>query len=86
MLELLWDWGVAAVASDNFTVEPWPFEEHSLHSALLNRLGIPLGELWRLDGLAAGCRAAGRHQFLLTSAPLNVHGGVGSPANALAIL
>lgn len=86
MLELLWDWGVAAVASDTFTVEPWPFEGFSLHSPLLNRLGIPLGELWHLDALAVGCRAAGRYEFLLTSAPLNVPGGVGSPANALAIL
>lgn len=86
MLELLWDWGVAGVASDNFTVEPWPFESFSLHSALLNHLGIPLGELWHLDDLAAACHAAGRHEFLLTSAPLNVPGGVGSSANALAIL
>lgn len=86
MLEFLWDSGVAAVAADNFTLEPFPFRDPWLHSALLNRLGIPIGEFWHLDDLAAGCRRAGRWELLLTSAPLNGPGSAGSPPNALAVL
>ena len=86
MAERLWDWGIAAVASDNPTVEAFPHESYMLHEDLLGRLGIPMGELWLLDELAEACEAAGRYDFFLTSAPLNVHGGKGSPANALAIM
>lgn len=86
MLEYLWDSGVVAVAADNFTLEPFPFRRPWLHSALLNRLGIPIGEFWHLDDLATACAAAARYEFLLTSAPLNGPGTAGSPANALAIL
>lgn len=86
MLAYLWDGGVVAVAADNFTLEPFPFRDPWLHSALLNRLGIPIGEFWHLDALADACHAAGRYEFLLTSAPLNGPGSAGSPANALAIV
>ena len=48
-------------------------------------LGMPIGELWWLDGLAEDCAADGVYEFFFTSAPLNVPGGVGSPPNALAI-
>jgi hypothetical protein len=61
-------------------------EEYVLHAPLLTRLGIPIGELWLLDRLANECHAAGRYEFLITSAPMNLVGGVSSPANALAIL
>jgi kynurenine formamidase len=88
MAAWLWDAGVAAVAADNATLEAWPMrlEEYVLHAPLLSRLGIPIGELWLLDRLAAECQAAGRYEFLVTSAPMNLAGGVSSPANALAIL
>jgi hypothetical protein len=43
------------------------------------------GELWDLDGLAAACAADGRYSALLTVSPLPLVGGVGSPANAIAI-
>jgi hypothetical protein len=48
-------------------------------------LGLPLGELFFLDDLAADCAADGSYEFLLTSAPLNLPHGVASPPNALAI-
>ncbi|MFJ9390832.1 cyclase family protein [Nocardioides sp. NPDC101246] len=86
MLAYLWDSGVAAVAADNFTLEPFPFREPWMHADLLNRLGIPIGEFWHLDDLADACKDAGRFDFLFTSAPLNGPGTAGSPANALAIL
>ncbi len=86
---LLWDLHVAAVAADNPAVEVWPpasFDaEGFAHVALLPLLGVPLGELWDLDRLADDCAADGVYTCLLTAAPLNVQGGVGSPANALAL-
>ncbi|MCB1486534.1 MAG: cyclase family protein [Bauldia sp.] len=88
MAAWLWDSGVAAVAADNATLEAWPMllTEYVLHEPLLTRLGIPIGELWLVDSLAEACRAANRYEFFLTSAPMNLAGGVSSPANALAIL
>lgn len=81
----LWDWGISAVASDNYAVEAMPIEGHSMHARLLARLGVPIGELWDLDSLAEDSAQDGRYTSFLTSAPLNLPGGVGSPANALAI-
>jgi kynurenine formamidase len=86
---LLWDWGVAAVAADTIALEAKPYDRpvgEILHTLLLSRLGMPMGELWLLDELAAACAAARRYEFFLTSAPMNVRGGVGSPANVLAIM
>ena len=57
-----------------------------LHQWCLSLLGMPLGELWDLKALAEECKKAGKYNFLLASAPLNVPGAVGSPPNALAIL
>jgi hypothetical protein len=56
-----------------------------LHFRLLALLGLPLGEMWDLDALADDCARNGVYECLLTSAPLNLERGVGSPANALAI-
>jgi hypothetical protein len=56
-----------------------------LHFRLLALLGIPIGELWDLDALASDCARDGVYRFLLTAAPLNLHAGVASPANALAV-
>jgi kynurenine formamidase len=87
--ELLWDWGVAAIACDNPSLEVTPYRvdlRDSLHMLLLARLGMPIGELWLLDRLAAACDAGSRHEFFVASAPLHLPGGVGSPANAIAIL
>lgn len=88
MAEYLWDSHVAAVVSDCPALEVWP-PDHSkpfgfLHTALLGRLGIMLGELWWLDELAADCRADLKYECFVVSAPLNVPRGIGSPANALA--
>lgn len=55
------------------------------HTILLPMLGLPLGELFALDALAADCAADGRYEFMFTSAPLNLPNGVASPPNALAI-
>ena len=56
-----------------------------LHRALIALLGMPLGELWNLDDLAAACVADRRWSMLVTVAPFPLVGGVGSPANAIAL-
>jgi kynurenine formamidase len=61
--------------------------DHSgmLHRPLIALLGMAMGELWRLDELAAHCAATGVREFFVTVKPLNLPGGVGSPPNAVAI-
>lgn len=85
----LWDHAVAAVAADNPALEAMPFSRDSvdgwLHYRLIPMLGIAIGELWELDALAADCAADGVWEGLLTATPLRVAGGIGSPANALAL-
>ncbi len=56
-----------------------------VHTSLLPLLGLPIGELWDLDALAADCAVDGRATFLLTSAPIRIPRGVASPPNALVI-
>lgn len=88
MARFLWDAGFCAVAADNPAVEvlPGSREVGSLHRRLIPALGMPLGELWDLDALAAACAQAGRYEVCVVSVPLNVPGGVASPANAVAIV
>ena len=84
----LWNSRVAAVAADNPALEagyPSKGSDLSLHRALIARLGMPLGELWDLRALAEDCERDGRSTFFLTSAPLRLPGGVGSPPNVLAL-
>jgi kynurenine formamidase len=87
--EWLWDNHLAAVASDSPALEALPKaagnEMEFLHFHMLAFFGMPIGEMWNLEGLAEDCAEDGRYDFFITSAPLNVPGGVGSPPNALAI-
>jgi kynurenine formamidase len=88
MVRYLWDSGFAGIASDNPSVESFPFHLTafgSLHHVLIPQLGFALGELWDLDALASDCARDGSYEALLVSAPLNLRGGIGSPANALAL-
>jgi len=82
----IWDNHLGAVAADSPALEPLPpLGGEFLHFHLLAMFGMPIGEMWNLEELAADCAADRRYEFFLTSAPLNVPGGVGSPPNALAI-
>jgi hypothetical protein len=65
--------------------QPEHTEEWFLHSSVIAKLGLVIGELFDLDALATACHADGRYTSLFTSAPLNIRGGVASPPNALAI-
>lgn len=91
MAEYIFDRHPAALACDNLTVESWPppsFVEPDgfLHHFLIGRFGMALGELFVLDALAEACARANRYACFFTAAPLNLPGGAGSPANALAML
>jgi kynurenine formamidase len=70
---------------DEEFADPARSAELFLHVHLLPLLGLPLGELFDLDTLAADCAADGTWDCLFTSAPLNLHHGVASSPNALAI-
>jgi hypothetical protein len=87
MSRFLWDSGVAAVVSDNPAVELAPGDPAagSLHRRLIPCLGFALGELFDLSALGPACQQARRYEFLFASVPLNLTGGVGSPASAVAI-
>lgn len=84
---LLWDGGLIAVAADNPPIEVTPGDPAvgSLHRRLLPMLGFALSELLDLAELARVCAADKRFDFLFVAVPLNLPGGVGSPANAVAI-
>lgn len=87
MLRYLWDTHVAAVVGDTIAFEAFPPhpERGFMHETLLGLWGMPIGEMFDLEALAADCAADGVYEFLFTSAPLNKLGGVASPPNALAI-
>ena len=88
MAEFLWDHHVAALATDNPAVEniPGSREVGSLHRRLIPMLGMTLGELFNFGALGSYCAERRRYTCMFVSAPLNLPGGVGSPANALAIV
>jgi kynurenine formamidase len=88
----LWDRQLSAIASDNLAVEAWPidlgpaaFPFGAMHNMLIGQLGYALGELWELAALAQDCAGDGRYTMFVVSAPLNIPGGLGSPANVVAI-
>lgn len=87
MAEHLWNLHIAAIAADNPALEMFPAtaENGFLHFKLIPHFGMPIGEMWYLDDLATDCAQDRVYEFLLTSAPLNVPGGVGSPSNAIAV-
>ncbi len=81
---------ISAVAADTIGVEVLVPEDpedrkHPVHCGALVDRGLPLGEFWVLDELAADCAADGRYEFMLVAPPLNIPGAVGSPLNPIAI-
>lgn len=87
--EWLWDNHVSAVASDSPALEVMPFDltslDRFLHYRLVTFLGLAVGELFMLDALAEDCAATRVYEGLFVSAPLNMPGGAGSTANAIAM-
>ncbi|KAK8077252.1 hypothetical protein PG996_003422 [Apiospora saccharicola] len=79
---------LAAVGGDTIGFEALPRDPENvwcLHEWLLVFWGTPIGELWDLERLGEICGDLERWSFFLTSAPLNVRGGVGSPPGAIAV-
>jgi kynurenine formamidase len=78
----------AAVAADNPAVEATPFRpdnRRSAHVRMLRNLGLPFGEYFDFRALAASCHRDREWTFLFVAVPLRVPGGMGSPANAMAL-
>jgi kynurenine formamidase len=80
---------IAAIATDTwgFEVRPNEFDDafQPLHQVTIPNMGLFIGEMWDLDGLASACAADGRFDFFLTAAPLRVTGAVGAPVNPIAV-
>jgi kynurenine formamidase len=80
---------IAAVASDTASLEVLPSEVPGcllpLHMVAIRDMGLLLGEIFALDGLASACAADGNYDFLFAAPPLPITGAVGSPINPLAI-
>lgn len=90
-----WNHHFSAVAGDAIAFEAVPPKKEDgtdgsladlvLHQYFLGLYGMSIGELWDLKALSDTCAKLNRYSFLITSVPLNVPGGIGSPPNALAI-
>jgi hypothetical protein len=76
------------VASDNGAVEGYDKTATPaipLHQLTLRDMGMPLGETFNLEALAADCAADGVYECFLVAPALNITGAVGSPVNPLAM-
>ncbi|MFD7839483.1 cyclase family protein [Streptomyces sp. NPDC059761] len=86
---LLAERAVALLGGDGDSdLRPSPVEGvHSpVHALAVAAMGVPLLDNLDLEALSAACAEAGRHEFMIVVAPLNVPGGTGSPVNPVAIL
>jgi kynurenine formamidase len=83
----LWDKHVAAVCADNIAVEVTPPRgpDTRIHPALLGLLGLAMGELFDMTELSGICAERGQYEFLFIAKPWRLPGGLGSPANAMAV-
>jgi hypothetical protein len=88
MVRWLYSQHFSAHIGDTVAFEAWPAPHPGdwiLHEWSLVWWGAPIGEMWNLEGLAEECERQNRWTFFVTSAPLHVKGGVGSPPGAIAI-
>jgi kynurenine formamidase len=89
-LEWIWDHQIAAVATDTWGCEVRPNQSEPginqpWHWISIPIMGLTVGEIFYLAGLADDCAADGVCEFLFVAPALPVTGAVGSPANPLAI-
>ncbi|MFB7463592.1 cyclase family protein [Streptomyces sp. NPDC056224] len=88
-MPLLAERAIALLGADGDSdVRPSPVEGlHSpVHALAVTAMGVPLLDNLDLEALSAACAEAGRYEFMLVVAPLNVPGGTGSPVNPVAVL
>ncbi|OAD73698.1 hypothetical protein PHYBLDRAFT_112334 [Phycomyces blakesleeanus NRRL 1555(-)] len=81
----VWNNHFSALASDSIALEAMPFDFETSYSIFLGGWGMPIGELFFLEALADDSAKDGVYEYFFTSAPLNKHGGVATPPNALCI-
>lgn len=88
-IEWVRDHDIAALATDTLTFEVFPPEDPKVlfpvHMIHLRDIGLPQGQNWFLDDLAADCAADGRYEFLLIATPLPLTRSVGGPVAPTAI-
>ncbi len=88
-IEWLRDHDVAGCATDCLTFEPWPKDDGSyafpVHAINLRDLGMPQGQIWALDELAADSQRDGQYDFLLVATPIPFTRAVGAPVAPTAI-
>lgn len=86
-VEWLHDHDIAAIANDTHVFEPYPCPGDNeylfpTHMIELRDVGMPQGQQWDLDALAADCAADGVYEFLLAATPLPIthsNGGLVAP-------
>lgn len=86
---LLAERGIALLGGDGDSdVRPSPVDGvHSpVHALAVAAMGVPLLDNLDLEALSAATAEAGRYEFLLVVAPLNIPGGTGSPVTPVAVL
>ena len=76
-VEWLHDHDIAAIANDTHVFEPYPCPGDNpflfpTHMIELRDMGIPQGQQWDLDDLAADCAEDGVYEFLLAATPLPI--------------
>ena len=83
----IWDNRVAAVGADDPALDARRVDREVgfLHRLLIPLIGLNIGEFFDFEALSRACAREHRYTFFLTSAPLNLPNGVGSPAGAYAI-
>jgi kynurenine formamidase len=88
-MPLLAERGIALLGGDgdsDVRPSPVPGVHSPIHILAITALGIPLLDNLDLEALADACADAGRREFMLVVAPLNIPTGTGSPVNPLAVL
>jgi kynurenine formamidase len=80
---------VAAVATDNLTLEVYPGERDGVtlpvHLLHLVDMGLTQGQNFDLEELAADCADDGAYAFLLEASPQPFDRALGSPVNPVAV-
>ena len=80
---------IAAICADTWGCEVRPNEaadaNQPWHWVVIPAIGIAMGEIYYVKELAEDCAADGVYEFFFCAPPLNLPGGVGSPANPQAI-
>ncbi len=89
-LDWLYRTQIAAIATDTEGVEVRPPEfadpaDAPVHRIAIATIGMPLGQMWDLEALAADCAGDGVYEFLLVAAPVQITGAVGAPVNPIAM-